>query len=77
MELYYSEWVTLDSNEELEEAKIYLNLWKKFFLKKIGNPKVVAEQLVIKNRDDLKLPFSENVNWHSVISIKFCVKQNE
>ena len=77
MELYHSHWVTWDSNEELEEAKIYLNLWKKFFLKKIGNPKVIEEQFVIKNRDDFKLQLSKDVKCHSIMSIKFSVKQNE
>ena len=33
---FYAEWVFYSNDQEKEEAIIYLNLWKKFFLKKIG-----------------------------------------
>lgn len=43
---FYGEWVHYESEDEKEQAKQYLKLWKKFFLKKNDSEKFVGEQWV-------------------------------
>jgi hypothetical protein len=43
---YFGEWVEYRSEEERIEAKQYLDLWKKFFLRKVPDLEFVEEHFI-------------------------------
>jgi hypothetical protein len=43
---WFGEWVEYRTEEEKEEARVYLNLWKKFFCMKVPSLKIVDEQII-------------------------------
>lgn len=43
---FFGEYVIYSNPEEKLEAKIYLNLWKKFFFMKNKDLKLVSEQII-------------------------------
>lgn len=47
---WFGEWVSYENDIEKQEAKIYLNLWKKFILKKLKNLELIEEQWI--DRDE-------------------------
>lgn len=41
---FYGEWVEFRDENEKEEAKTYLNLWKKFFVRKLPSTVTLVEE---------------------------------
>ena len=48
---FFSEWVIYENDEEKEFAKLYLDLWKKFYLRKINEFTQVGEDQFIDRKD--------------------------
>jgi|GEM_PF-4276920 len=68
---FYAEYAYYKNSEEKEEAKIYLTLWKKFYLRKLGKQvEYVNEQWV--DREDLG-----TLAQYSSLALKFCVKDEK
>ena len=45
---YFGEWVEIRSEEEKVEAEIFLQSWKKFFLRRMPDLELVIDQIVDK-----------------------------
>jgi hypothetical protein len=67
---FYGHWVPYESDEELENAKNYLNLWMHFFCK-MENLLVIDHKFIQRNWDELPEKFSFN----KTIGIKFEAKK--
>ncbi len=44
------EWVEIHSDEEIDEAKLYLELWKKFYLRQLPGYEFVDEEYISKKK---------------------------
>ena len=58
---YFGEWVEYRDEKEKEEALQYLQLWKKFFLRKISDMELNDELIIyrphIESFDGIKMPY--------------------
>lgn len=74
-EHFFGEWVEYHNEEEKLQARQYLELWKKFFLRKIPNLEFVEEQFI--DRTNI-FPISLNGYMtgpsNSTLGLKICMK---
>jgi|TARA_R110000822_G_scaffold125342_3_gene260013 hypothetical protein len=74
-EHFFGEWVEYRSEEEKIEAKQYLDLWKKFFMRKIPDLEFVNEQIIDrKNIAPISLGGLLLGEPISTLAIKICMK---
>lgn len=68
--LFYAEWIHFDDEKELEEAHLYLSLWKKNLLRKLKGYKQKGHDQIIIKPASLTSP-------ECTIGIKIQVVKNE
>ncbi len=66
--IFYGEWVFLDDESEREDALQYLNLWKKFILRKFVDCEFVEDQIIYKP--------GLNEVIRPTLGIKICIKHS-
>lgn len=70
---WYGEWVIFNENdpEDKEDARKYLILWKKFYLRKVSTKpfdEISFEQIIEKSSKDY------GQNGKATLGIKFCIE---
>jgi hypothetical protein len=74
-EYFFGEWAEYKSEEEKIEARQYLNLWKKFFMRKNPNLEFVNAQIIDrKNISPVSLGGFLPGEPISTLAIKICMK---
>lgn len=51
-EYFFSEWVHIFSDDDIEQAHLYLKLWKMFFLRKLHCHTLINEQVIEREKTE-------------------------
>ncbi len=74
-EHYFGEWVEYRNEEEKIEARQYLELWKKFFMRKVPDMEFVEEQIVDRvNIHPINITGTYFGEPKSTLALKICMK---
>jgi len=68
---FISEWVEYIDEKDKEEALMYLKLWKKYILRKMGNPKVLTPDQIVHR----SVPALDTITFVNTLGIKFGIKR--